>query len=174
VAPQPLNHTSEVSGLIREHRAPLARYARTVCPTTADAEDATQATMLSLFEQLRRAEPPRAVRAWLFTVVRNYCLRVLRTLRRWLPGGSAVDDPNLPAPHAPPDPEVAAIANRALDAIHGLDQESREVLVRRDVLGESGPDAARALGLSLAATKSRLHRARTSVRDAMSENSSSS
>jgi DNA-directed RNA polymerase specialized sigma24 family protein len=42
---------------------------------------------------------------------------------------------------------------------------SRTVLVLRDVRGYSSAAAAQALGLSRAAMKSRLHRARQSVRD---------
>lgn len=43
----------------------------------------------------------------------------------------------------------------------------REVLVLRDVEGLSAPEVARVLGLSVDAVKSRLHRARLAVREAL-------
>ena len=51
--------------------------------------------------------------------------------------------------------------------IAALPADQRCVLIMRDVQGYSGPMVARALGLSTAAMKSRLHRARKTVRDAL-------
>jgi RNA polymerase sigma-70 factor (ECF subfamily) len=45
-------------------------------------------------------------------------------------------------------------------ALGQLDEEEREVVVLRDLEGLSGEETAAALGVSLAAMKSRLHRAR--------------
>ena len=45
-----------------------------------------------------------------------------------------------------------------------LPWDQRQVLVLRDVQGRPGPEVARTLGLSEAAMKSRLHRARSSLR----------
>ena len=45
-----------------------------------------------------------------------------------------------------------------------VDPAVREVILRRDVLGESAEEAARALGISVDALKSRLHRARSEVK----------
>src|ERR671928_12781 len=50
-------------------------------------------------------------------------------------------------------------------AIAALDPMYREVLVLRDVEGLSAPEVAEILGLSVEAVKSRLHRARVSVRE---------
>jgi DNA-directed RNA polymerase specialized sigma24 family protein len=46
-----------------------------------------------------------------------------------------------------------------------LPDVQRRVLIMRDVLGHPGRTVAEALGLSTAAMKSHLHRARTAVRD---------
>ena len=52
-------------------------------------------------------------------------------------------------------------------AIAALPADQRRVLIMRDVQGYAGPMVAGALGLSTAAMKSRLHRARKTVRDAL-------
>ena len=48
-------------------------------------------------------------------------------------------------------------------ALAALDEESREVLTLRDLEELSGEETAQVLGLSLAAMKSRLHRARLAL-----------
>jgi RNA polymerase sigma-70 factor (ECF subfamily) len=53
--------------------------------------------------------------------------------------------------------ETQAMLERALAS---LGDEDREVIVLRDLEGLSGEETAQALGLSLPAMKSRLHRAR--------------
>lgn len=55
---------------------------------------------------------------------------------------------------------------RALaQALDGLPEEAREVLLLRDVEGLSGEEAAEVLGLGLPAMKSRLHRARLELKE---------
>ncbi len=49
-------------------------------------------------------------------------------------------------------------------ALAQLDEDARAVLFLRDVEGFDGADVASALGLSLAAMKSRLHRARLELK----------
>jgi RNA polymerase sigma-70 factor, ECF subfamily len=50
-------------------------------------------------------------------------------------------------------------------ALVELPEESREVLLLRDVEGLTGQEAAGVLGLSLAAMKSRLHRGRLELEE---------
>ena len=56
------------------------------------------------------------------------------------------------------------LVSRVHAAIDGLDAESRAVIVLRDLEGLSGEETAARLGLTLAAMKTRLHRARLAVR----------
>ena len=55
------------------------------------------------------------------------------------------------------------------DAIAALPEPSRTVLVLRDLEGLSGETTCRALGIEMAAMKSRLHRARAELRAALVE-----
>ena len=58
-------------------------------------------------------------------------------------------------------------AERVATAISELPADQRIVLVMRDIQGLPGDEVARSLGLSTAAMKSRLHRARAGVREAL-------
>lgn len=147
-----------LSELIAKHQGPLRRYAQRVCPNDADADDAAQSTFEKLVAAPDQVRSPERTRQWLFTVVRHYCLRLIKRAWRW----RAVQPDELAEAHAL-QLDDAELVRRMLHAIGELEPGQRDVLIRRDILGESGEVVAQALGLSLAATKSRLHRARKAV-----------
>jgi RNA polymerase sigma-70 factor (ECF subfamily) len=108
------------------------------------------------------------VLGWLFTTVRRACLRLLRPFvreRRYL--GDRVD-----LDGARPEPSLSAEASldryRLVCAVHAaianIPKRYREVLILRDLEGMAGEEVARRLGVSLAAMKTRLPRARDLVR----------
>ncbi len=156
--------------LVRLHHDRIYRFGRRVCRDAADTEDAVQ----HAFERLA-ARPDvvqdRGALSWLFSVVRNACLGFVRSLkreRRTL--GERLDTDHVPErlASAAPNPELALERWQLVRAVHQaiaeLDAAHREVLVFRDLEGLSGPETAAALGLSTAAMKSRLHRARLMLR----------
>jgi RNA polymerase sigma-70 factor (ECF subfamily) len=66
-------------------------------------------------------------------------------------------------------PEQALLGREAREtvalALDALDPEAREVVVLRDVEGLTAAEVAEVTGVSVAAVKSRLHRARTALRE---------
>ncbi|WP_345176799.1 sigma factor-like helix-turn-helix DNA-binding protein, partial [Streptomyces lavendulae] len=58
-------------------------------------------------------------------------------------------------------------AERLAAAVAALPAEQRRVLIMRDIQGHSGRTTAQELGLTTAAMKSRLHRARASVQQSL-------
>ncbi len=70
-----------------------------------------------------------------------------------------------------PDGQVAAReVGAAIDAaLARMSSEAREILVLRDVEGLEGTEAAAVLGITLAAMKSRLHRARLELKERVEE-----
>jgi RNA polymerase sigma-70 factor (ECF subfamily) len=102
------------------------------------------------------------------TVVRHACARMLRPfLRETRLLGQRVADVDSAASSGS-DPEQCLERWRLVHAVHraiaSLDRASREVLVMRDLEGHSGEEVCAALGLTRAAMKSRLHRARQELR----------
>ncbi|MFC9896271.1 RNA polymerase sigma factor [Nocardia sp. NPDC127579] len=140
----------------------VRRFAFHLCASSDDAEDAAQEALIILYRKIGTLRATGAIASWMFRIVRNECLRRAR----------AVLDP----PEFDPVDLVASAEEEALrrldadqltQAIVDLPAVQRRVLIMRDVLGYSGRSTADALGLSVAAMKSQLHRARTAVRTSL-------
>ncbi|MEU7891647.1 sigma-70 family RNA polymerase sigma factor [Nonomuraea sp. NPDC049152] len=136
----------------------VRRFAHALCATHEDAEDAAQEALIILYRKIGMLRASGALASWMFRIVRNECLRRSRLMLRHHP---------LPQETAMPSVEDEVLqrleAGRVAAAIAALPADQRHVLIMRDVLGYSGRMVADALGLSTAAMKSRLHRARVAV-----------
>lgn len=142
----------------------VLRFAKTLCATPQDAEDAAQEALIILYSRIGMLRATAALGSWMFRIVRNECLRRARfTMRR---AGTAR---SVEAVCDPVEEDVLARleAEAVVAAIVALPAEVRSVLIMRDVQGWSGRAVAEELGLSVAAMKSRLHRARAMVRSAL-------
>ncbi|MER7519865.1 RNA polymerase sigma factor [Streptomyces sp. NPDC126499] len=147
----------------------VRRFARSLCASPQDAEDAAQEALIILYRKIGTLRATGALASWMFRIVRNECLRQVRLLV------SRSDDEQPAGPGADtaaePSAEDAVLrrleAERIAAAVAALPRDQRQVLVMRDVQGLPGRAVARALGLSDAAMKSRLHRARAALRHAL-------
>jgi RNA polymerase sigma-70 factor, ECF subfamily len=153
--------------LVRAYHDRVYRFGKRVCRDAFDAEDAVQEAFAKL---VRRPDviQDRGALAWLFTVVRNTCTRLLRPFMRARKHlGERLDD-TMEIASSELSPEAALERWHLVQAVHAaiatLEPDLREVIVLRDIEGQSGEEACHALGLSVAAMKSRLHRARAAVR----------
>ncbi|MFF2039419.1 RNA polymerase sigma factor [Kitasatospora sp. NPDC058170] len=151
-----------IAALVSGAHPHVQRFARSLCATPEDAEDAAQEALIILYRKIGMLRASSALASWMFRIVRNECLRRARTMLRdhtpWQ------DSSMLSA-----EDEVLQRleAGRVAAAIAVLPADQRHVLIMRDVQGLSGRMVADALGLSTAAMKSRLHRARASVQQAL-------
>jgi RNA polymerase sigma-70 factor (ECF subfamily) len=158
--------------LVRTYHDRVYRFGLRVCRDGHDAEDAVQEAFTRLARRADVVRDPSAL-SWLLSVVRNACLRMLRPFARQRRSlGERVDDGDLDAvPSEGLDPEAALLRWQLVHAVHAaiatLAPPSREVLVLRDLEGLSGPATCAALGLTEAAMKARLHRARADLRSAL-------
>ncbi|WP_329004677.1 RNA polymerase sigma factor [Kribbella sp. NBC_00709] len=140
----------------------VRRFARSLCATPEDAEDAAQEALIILYRKIGMLRATGALASWMFRIVRNECIRRTRMFLREQP---AVRD--LATLSAEEEVIQRLEATAVAMAIADLPADQRCVLVMRDVQGHSGPAVAAALGLSTAAMKSRLHRARSTVRQTL-------
>ncbi|MEZ4224450.1 MAG: sigma-70 family RNA polymerase sigma factor [Polyangiaceae bacterium] len=142
------------------------RFGLRLCRSEADAEDATQETLLHLATRLRDFQGRSALSSYAFTVVRTACNRRRRGLKNQ---HHEVLSEALVDGHKDPETRVvdADLARRVDRALEQLPEEYREVLWLRDAEGLTAPETAEAIGLSVAAVKSRLHRARRALKDAL-------
>jgi RNA polymerase sigma-70 factor (ECF subfamily) len=152
-----------IEELLREQRAHVIRYAMRLCLSPEDAQDATQEVLLALARSVSALRHVAALSTWLFLAVRTHCTRLARRSLRYV----LVEDGGALALEG--DSPEEQLADRRLRHLLSLvlsdvDPAYRDVILRRDVLGETAEEAAGALGVSVAALKSRLHRARSEVR----------
>ena len=161
-----------LEALLEQHEPRVYRFARRLCRHHEDAEDVLQESLLAAARGLKGFRGAASLDTWLFTIARSHCIKKRRR-SRFAPAEVSLDvgapDAALEPPDPAPGPEETLHARRleaALEeAISGLDRKYREVFVLRDVEGLTAPEVATVTGLSIAAIKSRLHRARTRVRE---------
>ncbi|MFD5107943.1 RNA polymerase sigma factor [Streptomyces cinereoruber] len=183
--------TEALTALVHGSYPHVHRFARTLCATPQDAEDAAQEALFILYRKIGMLRASGALASWMFRIVRNECLRRTRALLSHGPadpgrgGPGHRDDPGRHGPtdgnHASGDTARSAEeealllleAERVGAAIAALPADQRQVLIMRDVQGLPGRTVAGRLGLSTAAMKSRLHRARSAVREALREEAAS-
>ena len=164
--------TGALETLLEEQEPRLYRFARRLCGHHEDAEDVLQESLLAAARGLSGFRGASSLSTWLFSIARSACIKKRRR-SRFAPTEVSLDSGEADAarehPDANPGPEEILHARRveaALEqAIAGLDRKYREIFVLRDVEGLTAPEVAAVTGLSVAAIKSRLHRARARVRE---------
>ena len=150
--------------LVRRHRLATYRVALRMLGDQSDAEDATQDAFVQAWRKLGGFRADAAFSTWMYRIVTNRCLNMLRARRRTEP---LPDDREAPASR--PD-RIAEARWQVQDlklAILRLTPEQRAPLVLRELQGCSYEEIAEVLDVSISAVKSRLHRARLELLSAM-------
>ena len=166
-----------LSRLLELLSGPIYRFGRGFCGDPHDAEDVAQVTLAALARTLHDFRGDSSLTTWAYTVARNACTRHRRrgageparfeALDAGGPERSAalqVADPGEDPQRALERAELRATLERA---IASLPPAQREVLVLRDVEGLPAKQVGKILGLGERAVKSRLHRARVALREAL-------
>ncbi|MFF4367497.1 RNA polymerase sigma factor [Streptomyces sp. NPDC001594] len=155
-----------LTALVSGSHPNVRRFARSLCATPEDAEDAAQEALIILYRKIGMLRASGALASWMFRIVRNECLRRARAVVRERDREHPAADG--PAVDSAEDEALRRLeAGRVAAAVAALPDDQRRVLVMRDVQGLSGRMVADALGLTTAAMKSRLHRARAAVRETL-------
>ena len=90
-------HMSAFEALLDRHSRSIYNFSLRMLGDPADAEDATQQTLIQAFETLPTARPGASLRPWFFQVARNKCIDMMRK-RRTIPLSSLErDDSDTPA-----------------------------------------------------------------------------
>jgi RNA polymerase sigma factor (sigma-70 family) len=149
------------AALVARHRPRLVRYATARCGRDgALAEDAVQDALVRAHRAILAGKVPEDVQAWLFAIVRNRCHDYFRASRPTtplppeLPGGS---------PSAFDEVVRGERLAGALSAVDQLPTAQRAALLGRELEGRSYEDIAARQSTTVAAVKSLLHRARSTL-----------
>src|SRR5262249_30107284 len=146
----------------------------------ADVEDVTQDVLLQVVRKLDTFRGESDLSTWLHRVTVNAALayrhkRALQRAREASTSLEHMEDSGRPvaavSPEgAEPDKQLPGreLKERIEEAVRGLPEMYRGPFVLSDIEGMPNAEIGELLGLSLPAVKSRLHRARLLLRDALS------
>jgi RNA polymerase sigma-70 factor (ECF subfamily) len=147
--------------LMERHLPAVERFLRALGAEPDRVDDAVQETFVAAWRHASSFRGEEA-RPWLLRIARNALRRTARRRagepRTHLP----LDELALEAGWGSDDEMARHLEARETvrRGFAGLEPSDREILVLRDLEGFTGSEAADLLGISLAAQKSRLHRAR--------------
>ncbi len=160
--------------LLERHERQVYRFGLRMCRDPEAAKDVLQETLIAAARTVKDFRGASSPSTWLYAIARSFCIKQRRrskfapvqeeSLDAEFTGREvrAVADPG----RAPDDALAGKQLEGALDqAIAGLEPMYREVLLLRDVEGLSAAEVGAAVGASVEAVKSRLHRARLIVRE---------
>jgi RNA polymerase sigma-70 factor (ECF subfamily) len=154
--------------VVREHSARVYRLAYRLSGNAQDAEDLTQETFVRVFRSLADFSPG-TFEGWLHRITTNLFLDMVRRRQRIRFDALPEDTERLPGTAPSPeqvyadthlDPQVQA----ALDA---LSPEFRVAVVLCDIEGLTYEEIAATLGIKLGTVRSRIHRGRVQLRQAL-------
>lgn len=164
--------------LIQRHYNSCSKLALSILRDKSDAEDEVQNACWKAFEHIDQFQKDAKFSTWLTRIVVNQCLMRLRQARRAkflymddpLPSDESLTFQLADTGETPEEElgksEVAAVLNTEISRIPPL---LRKAFVLRDVNRLPIEDVAKELGISVAAAKSRLLRARQELRERMSK-----
>jgi RNA polymerase sigma-70 factor (ECF subfamily) len=136
------------------------------------AEDTTQEIFLAAFQGVRKLQEANRFQAWLKRMTINRCLDELRRKRKFLV--SSIDELKEKdlLQLAQPSPEDDSSVKQELTLYTGLfhlESPARKALTWHHLYGLGIPLIAKMLGISVAAAKKRLERARKALREEMTK-----
>lgn len=160
--------------LANEHKDAVYRQMLRVCGNREDAEDVLVEALVKAYRHLDQLREQGAFRSWLAAIGKRVCWQ-LKEREALLPllQLSSLEDEGRELAGTDSNPEAgAALAQMKqllAEAMNSLPTEYRSVYEMRDLQDVPGEQVAEKLGISLAAMKSRLYRARVLVRKHIDE-----
>jgi RNA polymerase sigma-70 factor (ECF subfamily) len=141
--------------LVTRHQRPLYTVACRMLGNRDDAADALQGALIKAYEHLDSFDPKHRFFSWIYRIVVNECLNMLRARRP-----EDVLTPALAAVGTPFDTAAASQkATQVQQALMHLTTDARTVIVLRH-FGDLSYEIAETLGVPAKTVKSRLHSAR--------------
>jgi RNA polymerase sigma factor (sigma-70 family) len=132
---------------------PALRFAAAVLGSDGLSADAVQETFLRVYRGIGRFDAAKPFEPWFYRILVNECRRMLRWRRKLTPVDVIPERADLRPDH-----------RELYEAVGALALPLREPVVLRYLLGYRDAEVARILGISQAAAKGRVKRARRELR----------
>jgi RNA polymerase sigma-70 factor, ECF subfamily len=156
--------------LVRPYRQPLLGLARRMTQNMEDAKEASQETLLRAFRYMRRYDPERSFKNWLFGILINE-VRKIRAAKTKAPislrpGLEAAEQLSA---EVPPEERFSRHETRSqlMECLEVLSPREKEVFLLRDIEELSIKDAAGILRVTSVSVRVHLSRARRKMKSAI-------
>jgi RNA polymerase sigma-70 factor (ECF subfamily) len=164
----------DFEALANQHKDAIYRQMLRACGNREDAEDVLIEALLRAYQHLDSLRAAESFRGWLAIIARRVCSNLqererLQPLLRLTELEEKGHDLASPAPAMEEQMDARYLQGVLREAVKALPPRLREVYQRRDMEEQPGEQVAAELNISLAAMKSRLHRARLMVRQRLDE-----
>ncbi len=154
---------SAFMNIVEAYQRPVYNLCYRMLQDSNEAEDAAQETFLRAYTKLKSYQSSRKFSSWLFSIASHHCIDKLRRRKH-----QTVSWDDLPpwqgVAAKEPEPEAAALAGEARDAVHvmldSLAPDYRAAVILRYWHEMSYDEIAEMLDTSVSAIKSRLFRAK--------------
>lgn len=160
--------SEDLRAVVDRHADAVYRVARSIVHDPGLADDVVQETMVKAWRNSPVGPGEEIPRAWLMRVARNTAISLLRTRREDLHGPDTM-------PEGPGGVSTTRTVEGRVqlddlwDAMRGLDEDARALIVLKEVDDLSYEEIAATLDLPLSTVKTRLFRARRALKEAMKE-----
>jgi RNA polymerase sigma-70 factor, ECF subfamily len=154
--------------VVREHSARVYRLAYRLSGNAQDAEDLTQDTFIRVFRSLADFSPG-TFEGWLHRITTNLFLDMVRRRQR-IRFDALPEDTERIAGSAPSPEQVYADTHldpQVQAALDALPPDFRVAVVLCDIEGLSYEEISATLGIKLGTVRSRIHRGRVQLREAL-------
>jgi RNA polymerase sigma-70 factor (ECF subfamily) len=167
--------------MVTRYQQPMLRLARTMVPSSAVAEETVQDTWMGVVRGIDRFEGRSSFKTWLFRILANRArtagsrepshapLDALRPVApdRFTSGGQWAEPVHRWVEESEDRLDAASWVPALRNALDGLPDRQRQVVLLRDVEGLSGEEACAVLNITSGNQRILLHRGRAQLRQAV-------
>lgn len=153
--------------LVRRYQGPMFRLAVRMLANRGDAEDVVQEVFLTAWRSLAGLQEESAFVGWLYRMVTNRCLNVIRARRATVDVDLAQRESRGAGSRPERTVEVSEQLAAVTAALHRLTGEQRACWLLREVHGRSYEEIAQAVGVTTTAVRGRIARARAQLTEMM-------
>ncbi|HEX3030181.1 MAG TPA: sigma-70 family RNA polymerase sigma factor [Clostridia bacterium] len=161
--------------LVERYQKKVYNIALRITGNSEDAAEIAQEALIRVFRSLKNFKEESSFSTWIFRITTNLCLDEIRKRKNkqvvYINDEIKLDDGEvkIQIEDKSPGPEEKAQTNEVRrivnDAIQSLSEEHRTIIVLRDIEGFSYEEIARIVKCPEGTVKSRINRARQSLKD---------
>ena len=165
-----LGEADAFNELVSRHQDRVYAAVVRFCGNGEDAADVVQRAFINAYRKIGEFKGDAAFSTWIYRIAFNQAISFRRENRRPSLSLHAKDDDGLiaePVDGRPPGESMESeeTQKKVREALDGLDEEDRKIIVLKDLQGHSYDEIASILEIPKGTVRSRLHRARLELKE---------